>query len=292
MNPMGARGTAKARMSLVGNPSDNAEGAVLAVTIADFTAEAQVAEGPGDDAEIQAVIVAAVRAFPGPDSTGVHVRCETSIPRQVGLGGSSAIVVATMRALAAHHVVTLEPDELAAAAHATERDVLGIACGPQDRYAQAHEGLLLMDFADGAHVKRLDPAALPPLFLAFVRAGAEPSGVTHAQLGTRVGEDEVEEAMAELADLARIAGRALEGGDGQALGPLMDATFDRRARMLSLDPGHVRLVETARAHGAAANYTGSGGAIVGTVPHEDAWRALSGELEAQGCAVLRPVPAG
>jgi len=51
---------------------------------------------------------------------------------------------------------------------AVETEDLGIAAGPQDRYAQAHEGLVLMDFAGAApQVTRLDTALLPALFLAW-----------------------------------------------------------------------------------------------------------------------------
>ena len=39
-----------------------------------------------------------------------------------------------------------------------------------------------------------------------------------------------------------------------------------RARLVELDPRHLRMVELARELGAAANYAGSGGAIVGVVP--------------------------
>ena len=286
-----ARGRANARMALVGNPSDGAGGAVLALTITDFEAVAEVEAGAGSAAGPRELIAAAIEAFPGPASAGLRVSCETSIPRQVGLGGSSAIVIATMRALAEHHGTRLEPDALAAAALSAERDVLGIPCGPQDRYSQAYGGLVLMDFAEGARVQRVEAGSLPRLFLAYLKAGAESSAATHAPLSERGGDPEVAAAMAELAELAREAGRSLASGNGGALGKLMDASFDLRARMMPLDEAHVAMIETARSYGASANYTGSGGAIVGTVPEGDAWDALSLILEVQGCTVLRPTRA-
>jgi hypothetical protein len=45
------------------------------------------------------------------------------------------------------------------------------------------------------------------------------------------------------------------------------------------------MVELARAHGATANYAGSGGAIVGTAPDPPALRAA---LHAEGCACIEP----
>ncbi len=73
---------------------------------------------------------------------------ETEIPREVGLGGSSAIVIATLRALCALARSRLDPAATAAIALAVETEDLGIAAGPQDRLIQAHEGLLYLDFSE------------------------------------------------------------------------------------------------------------------------------------------------
>ena len=207
-----AQGRAFARAALVGNPSDGFRGAVLAVSLADFsaTATAEVSsalelEGPPD------LMRAAVHRLPGPrtgSGMSARVRCTTTIPREVGLGGSSAIVIATMRALCGLRGYEPRADELAEAALAAETQDLGIAAGPQDRYAQAHQGLVLMDFASGgANVVDLDPSTLPPLFLAHRREGTTASGVAHAKLRDRVAgpRGEVERAMGELAGLAREA---------------------------------------------------------------------------------------
>jgi len=58
--------------------------------------------------------------------------------------------------------------------------------------------------------------------------------------------------------------------------------------MLALNPRHVELVECARAAGAGANYTGSGGAIVAVCQNaRERERALS-ELAAIGAKVIAP----
>ena len=55
--------------------------------------------------------------------------------------------------------------------------------------------------------------------------------------------------------------------------------------MMSLDPRHVEMVSVARAAGAAANYTGSGGAIVAVC--RDAHReAVARQLRSAGCGVV------
>jgi glucuronokinase len=72
----------------------------------------------------------------------------------------------------------------------------------------------------------------------------------------------------------------------------MKRSFEARRRLLVLDPRHDRMIEIARAHGAPANYTGSGGAIVGIRPAGDAWDELREALAAGGCTVLEPAVAG
>jgi glucuronokinase len=65
----------------------------------------------------------------------------------------------------------------------------------------------------------------------------------------------------------------------------VDRSFDAGRRMLELDARHVEMVQCARASGASANYTGSGGAIIAVCPdvaiRSDARRAL----KALGCQV-------
>ena len=68
--------------------------------------------------------------------------------------------------------------------------------------------------------------------------------------------------MVDLFRAARAARDALLDGDHRALCRAVDASFDARARMMALDPLHVEMVTCARAAGAAANYAGSGGAVV------------------------------
>jgi glucuronokinase len=92
--------------------------------------------------------------------------------------------------------------------------------------------------------------------------------------------------MAELADLARGARRALLERDLRAFARCVDASFDARRRMLSLDQRHVEMIECARAAGASANYTGSGGAIVAVCRSDDHRGAAVEAVTSIGCATL------
>src|SRR4051794_21033016 len=177
-----ASGRAFARAALAGNPSDGYGGSAprggpcrpaarAATPTAGSGAPGRPPSVPGLAA--RATATAASEALSDPPSALVDatiarfgggpcaVRWSTSVPREVGLGGSSAIVTATVRALCALHGRALAPAELAEMVLAVEADDLGIAAGPQDRYAQAHEGLVLMDFASARpRVQPLRPTLL------------------------------------------------------------------------------------------------------------------------------------
>ena len=92
--------------------------------------------------------------------------------------------------------------------------------------------------------------------------------------------------LAQLADHARAAHAALAGGDRAALARAVDGSFDARRAMLTLDPRHVAMIECARAAGAAANYTGSGGAIVAVCEDAGHRRRVAGALGGLGCDTL------
>ena len=191
------------------------------------------------------------RIAPLPDR-GFGLRFASEVPGEVGLAGSSALVVAALRALDAAFGVGLGPDELAAAALEAETEELGIAAGPQDRVVQAHGGLVMMDFAppSGApwSVEPLDPGLLPPLFVAWRRDTATHSGDYHRELRRRhaEGDPALHGCMGRLAALASAARDALLAGDAAEFGRCLDGSFDERRSMGPLEPEHVAMIELAR----------------------------------------------
>lgn len=277
-----AVGTAPARTALAGNPSDGYGGAVLAVTLESLGARALARPAMKEMVSPESELVRAVARRVGGEP--VAIEWSTTVPANVGLGGSSAIAIATLRALARLRGTDPPPREVALTALAVEREDLGIPGGRQDQLVQAHGGLALMDFScdpDG-NVEQLDPSLLPPLVVAWRSQVAEDSGVPHAELRSRYGRGD----MAELAALAHAAAAALQIGDLTAFAHAVDESFEHRARMVALNPGHVEMVETARAAGAAANYSGSGGAIVAVCRDEPHREHVAGELRRLGCGVL------
>lgn len=300
---------AHARAALVGNPSDGYRGATLATVVRDFAAEATVRDGVSaddlPDIELVAATVRRFRRFAGlRDVEDVDrplaIEVSSTIPERVGLAGSSAIVVAVLRALSELFAFPIPRQELPSLALAVEVEELGIMAGLQDRVAQVYDTLVLMDFArdekqpagQGAY-EPLDPALLPPLYLAWRPDAAEPSQIVHGDLRARFdrGELRVHIAMAELRELALAAKQALQDGDAKLFGGLMDRSANIRSAVLDLKPEHWRMVTLARECGATANYTGSGGAIVGTHDGPETMAAVRAALEADGCRVIEPTVA-
>ncbi|MGH2841454.1 MAG: hypothetical protein ACRDKY_11595, partial [Solirubrobacteraceae bacterium] len=130
----------------------------------------------------------------------------------------------------------------------------------------------------------LDPALLPPLFIAWRPSAGTASGAVHTGVRARFerGDPGIVGAMRTLTRLAHEARGALLAGDHAAFADALDAGYDVRASTYDLDPRHTAMIEHARALGLSATYTGSGGAIVGIASDPDAVRGLQSALQADG----------
>jgi len=293
-----------ARVGLVGHPSDGYGGATLAVTLANFAAHVEVRPfaaleiepaGPGEWPEGgQPLVRAAVDRFRAHCAASgvvyeprVSIRYGSTIPREVGLGGSSASVIATLRALAESSGVPIDRERLPRLALSAETDRLGIAAGLQDRVVQTYGGLVFMDF-ESDHHEPLDPDLLPALFVAWDPSTSGGSGAAHAGVRVRYmrGERDVLDGMRVLGRLAREARVALEHGDREAFALALDAGYNVRAGIFDLDPRHTAMIDDARRVGLPATYTGSGGAIVGVAGDPAAVEHLERRLAARGVRVV------
>jgi glucuronokinase len=300
---------AYARAALVGNPSDGYGGRTIAYTFRDLFADVTVK--PSDKLVIDAergegaLLRAAYGRFAshcfetGASPAPCALSVRSSIPPTVGLAGSSAIVVAALRALCAFNQVTIATEDMPTVALAAEED-LNIPAGLQDRVTQVYEGLVYMDFdpellATQGHglYERIDPALLEHAYVAWCPRAGVTGASFHADLRRRFhsGDRTTIAALAEMAELAAQARDCFASGDVKTIGRLVDANFDLRRRCGPLESQHVRMVEAARAAGASANYAGSGGAITGFVRGPDAFAELTCALNALGATVIRPAVA-
>jgi glucuronokinase len=332
------RKRAHARAGLVGNPSDGYHGKTISISVRNFYAEVVLYEwedvelilSDEDQSRFGSIrelardvklhgyyggirlVKATVKKFAEfciQHGIALHdrnfsIRYHSTIPRQVGLAGSSAIIVATLRCLIDFYQAPIPLEIQPSLALAVETEELGIAAGLQDRVIQVYEGLVFMDFARermqelagcryGVY-ERLDPALLPPIYIAYKDDVSEPTEVFHNDIRARYnrGETKVVEAMVKFAGLAAQAREALLTGDKQRLAVLMNENFDTRRSIYQLPAAQVEMVEVARRVGASAKFAGSGGAIIGSYQDEKMLHELQLALRNIGCVVLGPQVTG
>ncbi len=225
------------------------------------------------------------------------IEYESTIPMRLGLGGSSAIVTAALRALTQYYGVTISRPVMANLVLETETRELGVPAGLQDRVIQIYEGLVYMDFSRElmekqgyGNYEQLDPGLLPGVYVAYRTSLSEGTEVFHNNVRERwrAGDPVVVEAMRTWASYAERGRKALLARDCAALDQLIDANFDLRASLYEIGPGNHEMIKAARRAGASANFAGSGGAIVGTCRDERAFEALKNELRPLNVAVIRP----
>jgi glucuronokinase len=222
---------------------------------------------------------------------------ESDIPQRLGLGGSSAIITASLRALCQYYGLEIPLPIQANLALETETKELNVPAGLQDRVIQAYQGLVYMDFSRHlmesrgyGEYERMDPALLPNVYVACRTSLSEGTEVFHGNLRERWHrrDPEVVEAMTVWASYAEQGRDCLLERDYERLNKLVNANFDLRARIYRIDSGNLELVQTARKAGATSNFAGSGGAIVGTYEDESMLRRLTAEMKAIGVEVVKP----
>ncbi len=225
------------------------------------------------------------------------IEYESTIPLRLGMGGSSAIIIAALRALKQYFGVEISPETEANLALETETRELGVSAGLQDRVIQVYEGLVFMDFARELMESRkygdyrpLDPGQLRGVYVAYRTSLSEGTEVLHNNMRARFdsGDPAVIAGMKRWAAIAAEGREALEAGDQQRLGELIDENFDLRASIFRLSEGNLQMVRAARAVGASAKFAGSGGAIVGLYRDDDQFERLVRELAPLGIAVVKP----
>ncbi|MBD3420550.1 MAG: GHMP kinase [Chitinivibrionales bacterium] len=225
------------------------------------------------------------------------IRYSSTIPHQVGLAGSSAIITACMRALMAFYGVTVAKPMLANLVLDVEQKELGISAGLQDRVAQAYQGLVYMDFDKDVidqrgygNYEQLDESLLPPLYLAYRSDLSEGSEIVHNNLRERFvrREQPVLDAIEKWAGLTEQVKEALAKSKTDTISDLLNENFDIRNNLMRISDDNLHMVQTARQVGASAKFTGSGGAIIGTYTNENMLEQLRTAFDGLGVSVIIP----
>jgi glucuronokinase len=222
---------------------------------------------------------------------------ESTIPQRLGLGGSSAIITASLRALCQYYKVDIPLPIQANLVLETETRELNVPAGLQDRVIQAYHGLVHMDFSRElmesrgyGEYERLDPGLLRNVYVACRTSLSEGTEVFHGNLRERWrrGDPEVVQAMKTWAGYAEEGRSCLLRGDYSRLNELINANFDLRASIYQIDKGNLEMVHTARKAGATSNFAGSGGAIVGTYSDEATFQRVTEAMKTIGVEVIKP----
>jgi glucuronokinase len=148
----------------------------------------------------------------------------------------------------------------------------------------------LMDSRGYGEYERLEPSLLPNVYLAYRTSLSEGTEIFHTNVRERwnSGDGAVREAMEKWAGYASDGRAALLTGDAAALGKLIDANFDLRARIYAISEGNLEMIQTARSVGATSNFSGSGGAVTGTFEDDRMFAKLEKAYTPLGIKVLRP----
>ena len=322
---------AYARAGIVGNPSDGYFGKTISVIIKNFGAHIQLYQSPelsiipqeadtnhfrniyhlretvsliGYNGGIP-IIKAAIKKFCDfceannlrLSNKNFTITYHSTIPRQVGLAGSSAIIIATLKALMKFYDVHIPSPVLPTLALQAETQEMGINAGLQDRVIQCYEGCVYMDFneqqmAEHGHGKYLllDASLLPKLYIAYKTNLGKVSGTVFNDIRSKFdkGDAHVIQTLQDIASLADKGMQAINKGDHAELSSLINQNFDNRCKIMSISPSNMELVQTARSCGASASFTGSGGAIIGTYKDDETLNKLLYSLKKINARVIKP----
>ncbi|MBD3163552.1 MAG: hypothetical protein GF328_15725, partial [Candidatus Latescibacteria bacterium] len=151
-------------------------------------------------------------------AVGFDLSTRSAVPPGSGLGGSSALAVAVLRALSIALEVPLSRDEILPLARDVEAKVIGVPTGLQDHFAAAYGGLSALHLRPGAPEREVVPGGADPLtrrlLLVLVGASRLSARTNWAMLrGAVDGDPEIRERFLEIAAAAREMRSALLGRD-------------------------------------------------------------------------------
>jgi glucuronokinase len=226
------------------------------------------------------------------------IEYESTFPLRLGMGGSSAIITAALRALCQYFQLDIPLPIQAKLVLETETKEIGVPAGPQDRVIQVYEGMVFMNFQKElmqsrgyGEYEKLNPNLLPNVYVAFRTSLSEGTEVFHNNVRERwrAGDPDILNAMETWASYAEQGRKALLERDYTTLDRLINANFDLRKKLYQISEGNLEMIRTAREAGAAANFAGSGGAIVGTYRDDRMYADLEQAMRRLDVAVIRPI---
>lgn len=171
--------------------------------------------------------------------SGVSIFLASEVPPGTGLGSSSSVAVAVIKALSVACGIRLSPAEIAELACTIEIDKLGQPIGKQDQYAAAFGGLNAITFtSEGVTVELLKvaPETLHRLedniLLFFIGSARASSDILRPQREASARQQpEVIESLHAIKEAALEVRRCLEAGDLARFGALLDLNWQNKKRL-------------------------------------------------------------
>jgi D-glycero-alpha-D-manno-heptose-7-phosphate kinase len=250
------------------------------------------------------MLEAAIRRAAIPADVALDVRVHSEAPPGASMGTSAAVAVALVGALDALTPGRLTAQEAAEAAHAIEVQMLKRQSGVQDQLCSAHGGISFIDMHEypRARVERLDVADrvredLERRLVVVYLGRSHDSSAVHEKVIRQLEDAGPEDPrLAGLRQAAVDSRRAVLAGDLEALGRAMDANTALQARLHPELVGRdaQRVIERARAHGAAGvkvnGAGGEGGSVTLLGSANDEGRRTMVEAVLGESALFRRVP--
>ena len=261
-------------------------GSGLTIVASDLGKSTSLATAPRDEPlAATARLTLAHISVPEPDAT---LTVSSTIPIASGLGSGAAVSTALVRALAGFLGCTLEPAEVSALVFEVEKIHHGTPSGI-DNTVVAYEQPVY--FVQRQPVERLTVGA--PFTLLIGDTGVRSPTkkvVEHVRRGQQREPAHYDALFDQIGDLADEARRAIESGDVDALGPLMD---ENHALLIELGVSSSKLDELveaahfAGALGAKLAGAGRGGNMIALVEDDFADQVADELREAGATRVIR-----
>ncbi|MDW8322999.1 MAG: dehydrogenase [Burkholderiales bacterium] len=241
-----------------------------------------------------------VREFNGGRPLPLKLTTHTDAPPGSGLGSSSTLVVAMIKAFVEWLNLPLGEYDIARIAYEIERKEVGLSGGRQDQYAATFGGFNFMEFhpqerviVNPLRVKRWIVSELEASLLLFFGGVSRDSARIIDEQVRNVERDDPEalEATHALKQEALAMKESLLKGDFEGLTASMQSGWEAKKRMAQCisNPQIEQIYELARAAGArAGKVSGAGGGgfmmlLVDPARRMDVIRALSGHGQIYNC---------
>ncbi|MEO8217312.1 MAG: hypothetical protein ABI718_09535 [Acidobacteriota bacterium] len=208
--------------------------------------------------------------------TGLKITTRTDVPRGSGLGGSSAMAIALVRALSDIADDPVEGDQLIALVRDLETRLLKSPAGVQDYYPPVYGGLASLRLMPGAVTRvplRLSLPELSQHFILHYSEVAHFSGTNNWEIFKRHidGDQKVFDCLRQISEISEEMERTLQAGDLPGAGKALQQEWEARKRLVDgVSTPEIDLAVNsalqAGAWGAKVCGAGGGGCIVFLTP--------------------------